>query len=32
MKDEEGRIVAEEDEVLEMLARHWEERGRSGKD
>ena len=32
MIDEEGRIVAEEDEVLEILARQWEELGRSSKD
>ena len=32
MKDEEGRIVEEEDEVLAMLARHWEELGRNSKD
>ena len=31
MKDEEGRIVEGEDEVLAMLARHWEELGRSSK-
>ena len=27
MKDEKGRIVEGEDEVLEVLARHWEELG-----
>ena len=32
MKDEEGRIVEGEDEVLEVLTRHWEELGRSRKD
>ena len=29
MKDEEGRIVEGEDDVLEVLARHWNELGRS---
>ena len=32
MKDEEGRIVDGEDEVLEVLARHWKELGRSSED
>ena len=32
MKDEEERIVEGEDEVLEVLARHWEELGRRSKD
>ena len=32
MKDEEGRIVEGEDEVLEVLARLWEELGRSSED
>ncbi len=32
MKDEEGRILKGEDEVLEVLARLWEELGRSSED
>ncbi len=32
MKDEEVRIVEGEDEVLKVLARHWEELGRSSED
>ena len=32
MKDEEGRIVEGENEVLEKLARHWEELGRGSKE
>ena len=32
MKDEEGRIVEGEDEVLEVLVRHWEEHGRRSED
>ena len=32
MKDEEGRIVVGEDEVLEMLERHRGELGRSSED
>ena len=32
MKGEEGRIVEGEDEVLEVLARHWEEHGRISMD
>ena len=32
MKDEEGRIVEGEDEVLEVLVRHWEKLGRSSED
>ena len=31
MKYEEVRRVEEEDEGLEVLARHWEEHGRSSK-
>ena len=32
MKNEEGRIVEGEDEVLEVMVRHWEELGRSNED
>ena len=32
MKDEEGRIVEVEDEVLVVMARHWEELGRRSED
>ena len=32
MKDEEGRVVEGEDEVLEVMARHWEELGMSSED
>ena len=32
MKDAEGRIVEGEDEVLEMMLRHWEEFERSSED
>ena len=32
MKDDEGRILEEEDELLEVLVRYWEELGRSSKD
>ena len=31
MKDGEGRIVEGEDEVLEVLVRHWEELGRRSR-
>ena len=31
LKDEEGRVVEGEDEVVEVLARHWEELGWSNK-
>ena len=32
MKDEEGRIVEGEDKVLEVMARHWDEPGKSSED
>ena len=32
IKDEEGRIIEGEDKVFEVLARHWEELGRSSED
>ena len=32
MKDEEGRIAEGEDEVLKVMARHWDKLGRSSED
>ena len=32
MKDKEAKIVEGEDDVLEVLVRHWEELGRNSKD
>ena len=32
MKDDEGRMVKGEDEVLEVMAKHWEELGRKRED
>ena len=32
MKNDEGRMVEGEDEVLEVMAKHWEELGWKGKD
>ena len=32
MNDDEGRLVEGEDEVLEVMAKHWEELGRKSED
>ena len=32
MKDDEGKMVVGEDEVLEVMAKHWEELGRKRED
>ena len=32
MKDDEGRMVEGDDEVLEIMVKHWEELGRKRED